>query len=354
MPIKVSYNLKVGFFIFISFVLFVAAILVLGQKQNLFQQTIKVSSVFSDVRGLQVGDNVRFTGIQVGTIVSISILADTAVNVVLAINKSVVPYVKKDSRATIGTEGLMGNTVVILFPGTPGTSSIEPGDQLPAINPVDIDDIIKEIKISSEKISGVANNLIEITEKINRGDGIFGKLFTDSDLTAQIDQTGKNIATLTQNLSDLLQKINTGQGVVGKLFVDTTFAHQLDTTIQNVTQISENLEDFSKKVNEGVGILGNLFADTTRTNDFIKVSENLQTTLQNLSEISSKLNDKNNALNKFIADSAFADSVEVMMTNLNKGIVEVTQASEAVQRSGFVRAFSKKDKKNKNKKSGEN
>lgn len=340
-------NLRVGFFIFMAFVLFVGAILILGQKQSLFQQSIRISAVFSDVSGLQVGNNVRFTGIQVGTIMNISILSDTSVNVELSINKSVVPYIKKDSKATIGTEGLMGNTIVILLPGTSGTSNIEPGDVLPSINPVSIDDIIKEIKISSEKISKVANNLIEITEKINRGDGIFGKLFTDSELTAQIDRTGENIASLSNNLSEITSRINEGQGTVGKLFVDTAFSQQIDSASINIKLISKNLEEFTDKINQGEGILGNLMVDTTINDNFYQASKNLETVLANLSEVSKKLNDKDNALNRFIADPAFADSVDVMLNNLNEGIIEVTAASEALQRSGMVRAFSKKNKKSK-------
>ncbi len=342
-----SNNLRVGGFIFIAFILFVGAILILGQKQNLFQQSIRISTIFSDVSGLQVGNNVRFTGIQVGTIMDIKIVTDTSVNVELSINKSVVPYIKKDSRATIGTEGMMGNTIVIILPGTSGSANIEPGDQLPSINPVSIDDIIREIKKSSEKITEVADNLIEITQKINRGDGIFGKLFTDSDLTAQIDRTGENITSISGNLSEITKRINQGEGTMGKLFVDTTFSQRLDSAAINISLISQNLEDFTDKMNKGKGILGKMLADSSITNDFNKASKDLETVLSNLSEVSRKLNDQNNALNKFIADEAFADSVDIMLNNLNKGIIEVTEASEALQRSGVVRAFSKKDKKKK-------
>jgi phospholipid/cholesterol/gamma-HCH transport system substrate-binding protein len=342
-------NLRVGFFIFISFTLFVGAILILGQKQSLFQQSVRISAVFSDVSGLQVGNNVRFTGIQVGIIMNIRILTDTSVNVELSINRDVVPFIKKDSKATIGTEGLMGNTIVIILPGTSGSSNIEAGDQIPSINPISIDDIIKEIKTSSEKISQVANNLIDITEKINRGDGIFGKLFTDSELTAQIDRTGANITNLSNNLSQITNRINTGGGTVGKLFVDTTFSMRLDSAVLNVNLISRNLEEFTDKINRSEGVLGNLLVDTTINDNFYQASRNLETVLSNLSEVSTKLNDKNNALNRFIADPAFADSVDVVLNNLNKGIIEVTAASEALQNSGMVRAFSRKAKKEKKK-----
>ena len=89
--------IRLGLFIFISFLLFVSAILILGRKRNMFQQTIKISTVFKDVKGLRVGNNIRFTGIDVGSIVDMSILSDTAVSVVFSIDKHVVPYIKKEA-----------------------------------------------------------------------------------------------------------------------------------------------------------------------------------------------------------------------------------------------------------------
>ena len=127
---KRSRSIRVGLFIFLSFVLFVIAILILGRKRNMFQPTIRISTVFRDVRGLKIGNNVRFTGIEVGAVVGISILSDTAVSVELSMDKSVVPYIKKDSKATIGTEGLMGSKIVLILPGSPGSESIQPGDKL--------------------------------------------------------------------------------------------------------------------------------------------------------------------------------------------------------------------------------
>jgi phospholipid/cholesterol/gamma-HCH transport system substrate-binding protein len=349
MATKKSYNSRLGLFILISFLLFVGAILILGRKRNLFQQTVKISSVFKDVRGLQVGNNVRFTGIEVGAITGISILSDTAVSVILSIDKSVTPYIKADSRATIGTDGLMGNKIVIILPGTPGSNSIRSGDQLLSMEPIEIDDIIREIQKSSEKISEVANNLIEITEKINRGDGIFGKLFTDSELTLEIEKTGKNIELLTKNLNELSKKINAGEGLVGRVLMDTTFADRLDITSQNIALVSENLKEFTASMSEGKGIMGQLFADTSLIDNFYSASKNLEKLLGNLAEVSIKLNNEDNALNKFIADTAFADSVDVLLMRMNKGVVEVTEASEALQRSGLVRAFSKDEEKLKKK-----
>lgn len=338
-------HVRVGLFIFIAFLLFIAAVLILGRKRNMFQQTIKISTVFRDVRGLRVGSNVRFTGIDVGAITDIDILSDTAVSVTLSIDKNVVPFIKNDSRTTIGTEGVMGSTIVLLLPGSSDSESIEAGDYLKSVEPVDLDDIVAEIKTSSEKISQVADNLIDITEKIKRGDGIFGKLFTDSELTAQIDETGVNIERISKNLQELSARINAGEGLIGRILVDTTFANRLDVSTENIAIISQNIEELTQGIKAGEGMLGQLLTDTASRKGVSKISKDLEVAVANLAEISEKINDQNNALHKFIADTTFADSVEVMLYNLNEGILEVTAASEALQRNTLIRAFSKDEEK---------
>ncbi len=333
--------LQLGLFIFLSFLLFIAGILILGQKTSMFTQTIKISTMFHDVRGLQVGNNVRLTGIDVGAVDAITIISDTAVLVEMSMHKDVVGFIKKDSKATIGNDGLMGSKIVILLPGDPDSPTIEPGDQLPAIEPVEMDEIMVEVRRSSEKISIVADNLIEITDKINRGDGIFGKLFTDSELTERIDESGKNIAELAASLNELLGKMNSGEGLMGKLINDEELGQRIDETTVDLREVVANLEEFTNRLNEGESVLGQLMSDTTFSSD-------LATMATNLSEVSEKLNAEDNALHKFINDPEFADSVEVMLFNLNKGLREVTEASEALQRSGLIRAFSKDvDKKKK-------
>lgn len=336
-------SFQLGLFIFISFLLFVAGILILGRKRSMFQQTISLTTVFHDVRGLKVGNNVRLTGIDVGAVDDITILSDTAVLVEMVLDKKVVSFIKKDSKATIGNDGLMGSKIVIIMPGSPDASPIEAGDNLPAIESVEIDDIMIEVRNSSEKITQVANNLKEITDKINRGDGIFGKLFTDSDLTSQIDKTGRDISEVMENMNILLEKINSGEGLMGRLLYDEELSSRIDQTTVNLSEVTNNLETFTTRLNQGESVLGQLMSDTS-------FSGNLGATMKNLADVTQKLNSQDNALHKFIDDPEFADSVEVMLYNLNQGILEVTAASKALQRSGLVRAFSKDPEKEEKKK----
>ena len=325
--------------------LFIVIIYLIGGKQNMFTSSVKITTVFTDVKGLQEGANVRFTGIDVGAVNKLEILTDSTVLVEISLDRKVTKFIKKDSRATIASKGLMGNKLVIIMPGSANEKSIEQGDNLPSLAAVELDDIIKEIKISGERISAVSANLISITDKMERGEGIFGKIFTDTSFAYNLSRTSHNIRVLSD-------QINRGEGFLGKLLVESDFSSELDSAAKYISGISQNLEGITDKINRGEGLIGRMATDTTLTYNIYQVSQNLSNTAQNLqkmtgnlTEFTETMNSGQGVLNKMLVDSAFADSLDVALRNLNKTLIELQMASEAVQQSGLVRAFSRKARK---------
>lgn len=188
-------RIRLGIFVTIGTALFVLGIFFIGQKQRLFSSTIHLKFRCNDVSGLQIGNNVRFSGINVGTVDAIDIISDTSVQVDILVDKQVRQFIKKDGWASVGSEGLMGDKVVNLSGGTPGAQSVENNDQIAYASGSSIEEIMAQVKI-------VATN------------------------TAQI----------TGNLADIIGNIRAGKGSVGKLFMDTVFADNLDQTIVNIKE----------------------------------------------------------------------------------------------------------------------
>ena len=118
-------NVKLGAFIAIGMLLLLFGIYLIGKKQQLFNSTFVISSVFKDINGLQIGSNVRFAGINVGVVENITIIADTAVQIDMFINYSIKKFIKKDAKAIIGTDGLMGNKIVTLLAGSANEKEIK-------------------------------------------------------------------------------------------------------------------------------------------------------------------------------------------------------------------------------------
>jgi len=344
MKTRRSSNIRLGIYIALGVLLFILAIYFIGSRQSMFQRNVKITAMFSDVKGLRIGANVRFTGIDVGTVSKMDILSDSVVLIEMVVNEKVTPFIKKNSIATIASEGLMGSKIVVLLPGSPDEESVSDGDNLPTMEAVEIDDILREINTSSERISVVSSNLIDITDKINRGEGVFGKIFTDTSFAY-------NLSISSKNLKEISERINRGEGLAGKILADTTLSSNLDSAVLYAEQISQNLEGITRKINRGQGVFGRLFTDTTLTNNILTASKNLNRSSQNLEkltvnliDVTEKINSGKGVINKLLVDSVFADSIDVTLQQLNETIIEVKKASEALQRSGLVRAFSKKEK----------
>ena len=338
-------RIRLGMFIAGGVLLFIMIIYLIGGKQNMFTSSMKITTVFTDVKGLQEGANVRFTGIDVGAVNRLEILTDSTVRVEISLDRKVTKFIKKDSRATIASQGLMGNKLVIITPGSADERSIEQGDNLPSLAPVELDDIIKEIKISGERISMVSANLISITDKMERGEGIFGKIFTDTSFAYNLSRTSHNLRVLSD-------KINRGEGLLGKLLVESDFTSELDSAASYISGISQNLEGITDKINRGEGFIGRMTTDTTLTYNIYQASQNMSDATRNLEKMTGNLveftetmNTGQGMVNKMLVDSAFADSLDVALQNLNKTLIELQIASEAVQQSGMVRAFSRKARK---------
>src|SRR5690554_5099654 len=113
-----NFKVRLGLFIAGGLTIFVIAIFIIGKQQNLFNPVFKVTTNFFNVSGLQVGNNVRFSGINVGTVDNIRIINDSTVQVNLLIRKDVQQFIKADSEATISSEGIIGDRVIMITQGS--------------------------------------------------------------------------------------------------------------------------------------------------------------------------------------------------------------------------------------------
>jgi len=347
-----KYFIKLGVFVVFGIVIFFIIIYILGKNRNLFTSNIKIYGVFENVYGLTEGNKVRLLGIDVGTVAKIKIISENKVLVEMSIQNDIVKFVPKNSIATIGTEGITGNKIVVIIPGTIDYRAIKSRDTLNTLKPIEIDDILKEIKKTSENITKVSENLIGVTDKINRGEGIFGKIFTDTVLSANLDKVTRNIVDITEKLNEISGNIKKGEGLLGTILVDTNFSKNLEKAGKNFELISRNLNKAIEKINKGEGLLGKLYYDSSLTQRFYKITENitdvsikLNVASENLKIITSYMVDGEGVVNKILVDSAFADSIGVAINKLNRALDELINTSEVIRDNKLIKLFSKKKKK---------
>ena len=205
-----SQKIKIGVFTFIGIAILVLVIFFIGNQKNLFSSTFQVSGTFKNVNGLQIGNNVRFAGINVGVVEDINIVTDSSVKVDLTLNNNVKKFIKRDSKLSIGSDGLMGDKLVVIAPG--GLTSTQPiadGGQLAAINPVDVDKIIAKLTKVADNAATLTEGLSDIVTKVNSGKGSIGRLLNSDKLSRDLEGTVRQAKTTIKNVHATTTTLNT-------------------------------------------------------------------------------------------------------------------------------------------------
>src|SRR6187401_796117 len=152
---ETSHNIKLGIFIVAGILVLIVGLYLIGENRNMFGHTFKLYANFQDVKGLQTGNNVRYAGIDVGTVKKIEILADTMVRVELSLEERLKKLIRKNSMTSIGTDGLMGNTLLNIAPGTSASPLVNDGDELASIHPVNTDEMLRTLDFTNENIATI-------------------------------------------------------------------------------------------------------------------------------------------------------------------------------------------------------
>jgi len=200
-----KFKIKLGLFIVGGLALFVLAIFIIGKQKNLFNPVFKLTTTFYNVSGLQVGNNIRFSGIIVGTVNNISIINDSTVKVDMLIKKEVKQFIKSDSEMAIGSEGLIGDRLLIISQGSENAPLVKEGQQLESIEPVETDAIIASLHVTAGNAEIITQQLAEIMIKINSGDGTLGRLIQDTTIARNLDQTIVNLKKSSKGLNENME-----------------------------------------------------------------------------------------------------------------------------------------------------
>lgn len=189
MNTTIAQKIKTGLFVIISLALLLGLIFFIGKQKKLFGNNFVVYADFKNISGTREGNFVRFAGINIGTVEGIRIINDTSVQLSLSIEKEIQPFIKTDAVASIGSDGLMGDKLVLIAPGTNTSPVAKNGTKLLSTNPVDVDKIMNNISKISANASVVTDGLADIVAKINSGKGTVGRLLADNKLADKLEST---------------------------------------------------------------------------------------------------------------------------------------------------------------------
>ncbi len=200
-----KFKIRLGLFVAVGIALFVLAVFIIGRQKNMFNPVFTLNSTFSNVSGLQVGNNVRFSGINVGTVDKISILNDSTVKISMLIRKEVNQFIKTDSEVGIGSEGLIGDRLVVITQGGTDSKMAKDGELLLSSEPVETDAIMQSLEITAGNAEIITFQLAEIMTNVNSGKGTIGKLIRDSTMADDFKKTMENLESSTKGLDENME-----------------------------------------------------------------------------------------------------------------------------------------------------
>lgn len=315
-------KIRLGLFVITGSLLFILAIYLIGEKQKMFGNTYQLSCIFDNVSGLQLGNNVRYSGINVGTVRSIEMINDSTIKVNMNIDKAIFKHIKKDAVATIGSDGLVGNMIINILPGHGENRSVTSGDLILSKNRIRTDDLLSTLNITNQNAALLTADLLKITKEINQGKGTVGMLLNDSLMATELKQTmhylkltSKGSAESVAKLNELITVLNKKDNVIG-VMKDTAVAHQIKTIVSNLDHSSKEISN---------------------------VVTNLNATVLNIK-------DGKGAINYLTNNPTLVRKIDSTMTNINEASFRLNEDLEALKHNFLFRGYFKKQEKAKLKK----
>src|SRR5687768_742911 len=166
---ELEQNVKLGLFVLVGIVLFFAGVFLIGSENNVFNKTFTTHAIFKNVEGLKEGDNVWLSGVKIGTVKEVRIVKEGMVVVTLSLKENQNKFIKKDATAFIGSDGLVGNKIVVIRPGQ-RAQILQDTDTLGSSSPADTQDLINIARDVGDNTRSLTSNLNTLAKRITDGE----------------------------------------------------------------------------------------------------------------------------------------------------------------------------------------
>jgi phospholipid/cholesterol/gamma-HCH transport system substrate-binding protein len=203
MKTSAKQKIRTGLFTIVGLLLLIAGIYFIGKKRDMFQSTFVVYCTFRNVGGLQVGNNVRFVGINVGTVEGIRIVSDTQAQVTVRLQEKIKPFLRSNDIVSIGSEGLMGDKLLVINSnGDERAPLMKDGGYLASTEPMDMDKTMSKLNAIASNAQVITGSLASILGEVTQGRGSLGKLLYSDKLEQNLEKT---VSTASQTLQSVQQ-----------------------------------------------------------------------------------------------------------------------------------------------------
>jgi phospholipid/cholesterol/gamma-HCH transport system substrate-binding protein len=304
-------KMKAGLVITLALLILFLAVLFAGNIEQFFYPKFTLRAQFRDVKGLRTGAPVWLFGTEVGSVKKIDVDPIVGAIVTVSLDKSIHGLIKKDSRASILTMGLLGDKYVELTTGSPAADPVKPGEMIQGSPQIEFTDIIETSAKTIEKMDQFLGKMDRLIDSIEMGEGTIGKLIKDPSIY-------DNVEKVTRELSHAIGDIQTSKGTLKKLIDDPSLYNKM-------LAATASLEDFSKKLNDSSGTLRKIVEDPTLYEKLVVAASSIETFSKNLTE-------QSGTLKKLIEDPSLYDRLVAASSSIEAFGKKLNESHGTLQR----------------------
>jgi phospholipid/cholesterol/gamma-HCH transport system substrate-binding protein len=304
-------QLKVGVIVLISTVILVTLLFLMTSSSGLgiLSHKLTVTTFFENSAGLKTGAAVNLEGVTIGTVKTVTIdnapeRKLTPVKVVMKLDDKYAANLKKDSKASLSTVGVLGDTVVDINSQFAVGPRLQDGDELKTLETPSLTDVVKASQGTIESLNVILAKMNVIVDNLQSGKGSVGQLINNPDLYNKANNTVDELLKLEKNL-------NAGRGSIGKLMTDDTLYNRLNAT-------AGKLEDIANAVSSGKGTAGMLLKDDS-------LYKNLNSTLVHANSLMADADAGKGGLGLMLKDPKFRQDLSNTLTQVNALVSGVSE-----------------------------
>jgi phospholipid/cholesterol/gamma-HCH transport system substrate-binding protein len=296
-------QLKVGVIVLISTVVLVTLLFLMTSSSGLGILTHKLTVVtyFENSAGLKSGAAVNLEGVTIGTVKTVTIDNSperklTPVKVVMKLDDKYGANLKRDSKASLSTVGVLGDTVIDINSQFAVGPRLQDGDELKTLETPSLTDVVKASQGTIESLNVILAKMNVIVDNLQSGKGSVGQLINNPDLYNKANNTVDELLKLEKNL-------NAGRGSIGKLMTD-------DTMYNRLNDAAGKLESIADSVSSGKGTAGMLLKDDS-------LYKNLNSTLVHANSLMADADAGKGGLGLMLKDPKFRQDLSNTLTQVN-------------------------------------
>lgn len=296
-----SNNIKLGIFVIAGLVVVVLGLYLIGKDTNMFSNNYTLRVRFPNVQGLTEGNNIRYSGIQVGTVKKVTILTDTLIEVTMLIDEKMKPFIHRDDEVSLGTDGIMGNKLLNITPSKKTSPLAQENDLLVSHTIIGTEEMLEVLGKTNSNLAEISEELKSTIKRINNSSALW-QLLNDPTIPANLRNSFGHIAHATENaektitgLHSIINDVEAGKGPVGLMLRDTAFAASLRDAVTGVKTLEIKAQDLvtqagnlaagiNNDINNGKGPANAIFKDSILVQKLYIILDNLEASTESLSE----------------------------------------------------------------------